>query len=241
MRDTASFDNKFLSPPFSLDNLDRYVIRKQILEAITSQSNFFHGTFLDVGCGKMPYKKWILENSQVTSYVGLDIESALKYDDHIRPDFTWDGNKMPFENNAYESAMATEVLEHCPDPELVLKEIHRVLKPRGYFFFTVPFIWNLHEVPHDQYRYTPFALERHLKNSGFSSIEVHASGGWHAAMALMLGLWVKRSPLSPRKKKILSRIIKPIMHWLLRADKKHKVQFKEGQMISGLYGWARKQ
>lgn len=237
----VSYDSKFLNPPFSHENLDRYVIRKQILAAITSQLDCFGGEFLDVGCGKMPYKKLLLENGKIQKYIGLDIETALQYDAEVRPDFTWDGQKMPFEDNRFDSAMATEVLEHCPNPEIVLKEIHRVLKPKGYFFFTVPFIWNLHEVPHDQYRYTPFAIERHLKNSGFTSIQVHASGGWHASMALMLGLWVRRSPLSPRQKKMLSRIIKPIMRWLLNADKKHNVQFKEGQMISGLYGWGIKE
>ena len=46
---------------------------------------------LDAGCGRMPYKKYILEKSGVTEYVGLDIENAKVYDKNIRPDFTWDG------------------------------------------------------------------------------------------------------------------------------------------------------
>jgi len=84
-------------------------------------------------------------------------------------------------------------MEHCKEPEIVLKEIYRVLKPESIFILKVPFLRNLHEVPNDEYRYTPYSLERHLKNSGFSNIEVKATGGRHVSMAQMLGLWVRRN------------------------------------------------
>ena len=107
-------------------------------------------------------------------------------------------------------------------------------------FFTVPFLWNLHEAPHDEYRYTPFSLERHLNNSGFSDIRIKATGGWHASMAQMLGLWVKRSPLSIIKKRYLSFLVKPIIKYLLKIEQKEKIMLSEGQMITGLYGVAKK-
>ena len=53
-------------------------------------------TVLDVGCGKMPYRDFILDNSAVTKYVGIDIENALTYDQTVKPDYTWDGKSMPF-------------------------------------------------------------------------------------------------------------------------------------------------
>ena len=107
-------------------------------------------------------------------------------------------------------------------------------------FFTVPFIWPLHEVPNDAYRYTPFSLERHLKNSGFKDIHIKATGGWDAAMAQMLGLWVKRSGVSRKKRKWISFILKPIIKGLIKRDQPEKVKFREGQMITGLYGFAKK-
>ena len=147
---------------------------------------------------------------------------------------------MPFENSSFDCAFGTEVLEHCPEPEIVLNEVYRVIKPKGVFFFTVPFLWNLHETPHDEYRYTPYSLERHLKNSGFKNINILATGGWHASMAQMLGLWVKRSPLGIYKRKWLSYILKPIIKYLISKDKKSSIEFKEGLMITGLYGTATK-
>jgi len=231
---------EFINIKMTDTTLDRYYIRTSIFNALKSALPRFEGSLLDIGCGKMPYKNYILKNSMVDNYVGLDIENALMYDKDIKPDYTWDGNQMPFENNSFDCAFATEVLEHCPEPEIVLKEVFRILKPNGVFFFTVPFLWNLHEVPHDEYRYTPFSLQRHLKNAGFGDIIIKATGGWHASMAQMLGLWVRRSPMSNKKRKYLSIMLKPIIGYLIKRDKPNQTKFVEGQMITGLYGIIKK-
>lgn len=230
--------DNFIEVDFNCNNLDRYYVRSSIFKSINLQLPNFKGTLLDIGCGKMPYKDYILKNSAVTKYIGLDIETALVYDESVKPDFTWDGITMPFENESFETAFGTEVLEHCPRPEIILKEVYRVLKPGGCFFFTVPFLWNLHEVPHDEFRYTPFALERILRECQFRNIDIEATGGWHASMAQMLGLWVRRAPMTERKRNVLSRILKPIIKKLIKIDKSSPVEFKEGQMITGLYGIA---
>jgi len=230
----------FTKISFDCNNLDRYLIRKFIKESLDNNLSKFNGEFLDVGCGKMPYKAYLLERTEIKKYTGLDIENALIYDSQITPDVYWDGVKMPFEGSTFDSCMATEVLEHCPNPEILLKEISRILKPEGTFFFTVPFLWNLHEVPYDEYRYTPFALKRHLLNSGFKDIQIKSSGGWHSSLAMVLGLWVRRSPMGTINRKILSRLIRPIMKILLKRDFGIHNNFIEGQMIPNLFGTAKK-
>lgn len=234
-----SYDN-FINVEYSTANLDRFYIRSAILKALKENLNNFSGNLLDIGCGKMPYKNYILQNSSVTKYSGLDIANALEYDVSVKPDFTWDGITMPFENEQFETAFATEVLEHCPKPEIILKEVNRVLKIDGCFFFTVPFLWPLHEVPHDEFRYTPFSLKRLLGESGFENIELNATGGWHASMAQMLGLWVRRAPLTNRRRKFLSLFLKPVIKYLIKIDRYSKVEFSESQMVTGLSGIAYK-
>ncbi len=232
-------DKSFLDPALIKDNLDRYYIRTAILKKINLNLKEFKGKLLDIGCGKMPYKELILENSNVSSYTGLDIESAIVYDAKVTADFTWDGIKMPFNDNEFETAFGTEVLEHCPYPHIILDEVYRVLKPGGIFFFTVPFLWNLHEAPNDEYRYTPFALERLLKESKFTNIKLESLGGWHASMAQMLGLWVCRAPLNNTLRSILKVLILPVYKLLLKKDNKPH-QFNDGYMITGLSGIAYK-
>jgi len=229
----------FINIPFTIENLDRYYIRTSIFNALRDSLPFFKGKLLDVGCGKKPYKNFILANSDVNEYTGLDIETALEYDKDVKPDYTWDGNIIPFENESYNTIMATEVLEHCPVPTQTLGEMYKVLKKDGYLFLTVPFLWPLHETPHDEYRYTPFALQRMLEEVGFRSIEIKSSGGWHASLAQMLGLWVRRSGLSNRKKKYLSKVLKPIIKYLIKKDTPPN-HFCEGIMMPNLYVLAKK-
>jgi Methylase involved in ubiquinone/menaquinone biosynthesis len=232
-------ENKFINVTFSLNNLDNYFIRHSIFCALKNNLPLFQGKLLDVGCGKMPYKDYILNNSSVEKYYGLDIETAIEYDKDVKPDFFWNGREMPFDNNTYDTVILTEVLEHCPNPLATLKEINRVMKPNGTIFFTVPFLWPLHEMPHDYYRYTPTALQLLLEESKFTSIIISASGGWDASLAQMLGLWVRRSNLSMKKKKYFSFLFKPIISYLLKRGNT-QTNFREGLMVTSLYGTAKK-
>lgn len=88
------------------------------------------------------------------------------------------------------------MLEHTPVPIELLREIHRVIKPSGKIFGTVPFLFPLHEVPYDFYRYTPFALERFAEKTGFKISEIGSLGGWDASLAQMLGMWLRSPNLS---------------------------------------------
>jgi len=118
----------FINIAFDYESIDRYVVRNSIKNALDNCMVQFKGRLLDIGCGKMPYKDYVLEKSNIKEYVGLDIENALEYDSSIKPDYTWDGIVMPFDSNSFSTAIGTEVLEHCYEPEVILKEVHRVLE-----------------------------------------------------------------------------------------------------------------
>ena len=226
--------NSFVNLKLSKNNLESYIIRSEIFKAVSNVMSIFSGKILDSGCGTMPYKNLILSNNdKVTDYIGLDIESGLNYEDVIA-DFLWDGSIMPFEDASFDVVISTEVLEHVPDPDSYLLEVKRVLKPGGVFFFTVPFLMSLHEVPNDYYRYTPFALEMIFKRVGFVTITIKPMGGYNAAMAQMLGLWVNMY-LWGRKKKMMRIIAKPIIKYLYQNDKV-SLDFKKSTMIVGLSG-----
>ena len=104
-------------------------------------------------------------------------------------------------------------------------------------FLTVPFIWPIHTVPHDEFRYTPFALRRLLERTGFQNPVIEATGGRHAVLALTLGLWVRRRPLTSRvhvvTRAVLSILLWPVIWLLLKMDKRPP-EFEESTMIVGL-------
>lgn len=223
---------------YTYKELEFYFTRKMILIYLKKNILDISGILLDVGCGKKPYKKFFFENSNIDSYLGLDIKEAIEYGGE-KPDIFWEDDKIPLNENTINTAIATEVLEHVPNPELFLLEVNRVLKPKGLLLVTIPFLWPLHEIPHDNYRYTPFAIKRILENSGFVDINIQAMGGWNASLGQMIALWTKRSFKAKLPKIIFTIIFYPIIYLLYYYDKKPKI-FKESSMITGLGISARK-
>jgi SAM-dependent methyltransferase len=231
-------NDEFLSPVCSPYSLDSYHVRHSIVTALRKVVPLLSGTVLDIGCGQMPYKSLVLGvPSRVDRYVGLDLPSSQYY--HYTPDLTWDGRTIPLSDSSIDCALATEVLEHCPEPSVVLSEVSRVLKPEGLFFATVPFLWPLHDIPFDEFRYTPFSLQRLLAAAGFSQIQITAFGGWDASLAQMMGLWVRRRPMSETKRRILQRLVAPVYRWLTAHDVVPQ-SFLESEMITGIAITARK-
>jgi glycosyltransferase involved in cell wall biosynthesis/ubiquinone/menaquinone biosynthesis C-methylase UbiE len=231
-------NDSFLNPRLVPDFADLFIVRNAIKNCLDKHLASFHGTLLDIGCGQMPYRNYIL-NSQplVKRILGLDFDQG-KYAALRKPDITWNGRSIPLDDGSIDCAMATEVLEHCHNPLTVLKEIHRVLKPSGIFFFTVPFLWPVHDAPHDHYRYTPFAMQKLLSDAGFEDVQVEALGGWNASLAQMIGLWLKRAPMSEAARKQATTDLFPFYEQLTKTDV-IPTDFNKNPMITGLSGLAR--
>ena len=226
-------DKGFLAPECTSQYIDLYTYRKAILRVLSPRLAASEGTLLDIGCGDMPYRPLVSSASRVKTYIGLD----LKGSGYSRPDLYWNGRHIPLKTGSVDCAIAIEVLEHCTSPQLVLREAIRVLKPGGAFFCTTPFLWPLHSVPHDEFRYTPFSISRLLGRVGFEQINVNALGGWDASLAQMIGLWVRRRPMAERKRSVLSSLAVPVVRYLLSHDRAD-TPFTESSMVTGLFASA---
>lgn len=49
-----------------------------------------------------------------------------------------DAQHLPFASNIFESVLCSEVLEHLPQPDMCIREVHRVLRRAGVAVFTTP-------------------------------------------------------------------------------------------------------
>ena len=138
-------------------------------------SVYLKGSLIDIGCGIKPYKE--LLSPYVTEHVGVDHDGTIHNKKNI--DLFGTAYKIPADDESFDSAICTAVLEHLEEPESALHECFRVLKPDGYAIYSVPFIWHLHEEPRDFYRYSKYGLKYLFEKTGFEIIECKAlSGFW---------------------------------------------------------------
>jgi SAM-dependent methyltransferase len=80
-----------------------------------------------------------------------------------------------FPDASFDAVLLLEVLEHVPAPDAALSEVHRVLAPGGRVLLSTPFLLEIHEAPHDFYRFTEYGL-RHLLR-GFEQVRVVRRNG----------------------------------------------------------------
>lgn len=221
-------------------NIDIFLIRFFLMKHMRRSCVFFEGKLLDVGCGVKPYKQLILDHSNTKEYIGMDLSHSDIYTD-TNPEILWDGYNIPLADNVIDSALITEVLEHCPEPVKVLKEVHRVLKPGAPISFSVPFLWYLHETPWDFYRYTPFALKHIFEESGFELEILETYGSNDAAFLHTYFIWLKKGALpKPIRFFIYLMSLPLILLFVALIRKTNQTAFKEGQMYIGSVGVARK-
>jgi SAM-dependent methyltransferase len=112
---------------------------------------------LDAGSGDAPYKSLF----QHARYESADFEKVDK--EYATSTYVCDLSNIPVEDCRFDFILFNQVMEHLPEPKLVLAELYRVLKEGGKIIYTGPLFYEEHEKPYDFYRYTQFGL-RYLFN-----------------------------------------------------------------------------
>lgn len=63
------------------------------------------------------------------------------------------------ESESYEMVFCTGLLEHLPDPQRLVDEIHRILKPGGKMVLSASAVFSFHECPNDFFHFTPYSFK----------------------------------------------------------------------------------
>jgi SAM-dependent methyltransferase len=143
-----------------------FFARRSLYDNIVKLAPHIKGETLDVGCGQKPYKHLF----QSTKYIGIEVQQEGHDHTNEDVDVFYDGKRIPFDDNHFDSAITSQVLEHVFEPDAFLTEICRVLKPEGRLLLTVPFVWDEHEQPYDYARYSSFGLKYLLEKNGFQVV-----------------------------------------------------------------------
>jgi SAM-dependent methyltransferase len=98
---------------------------------------------------------------------------SVNIDQKINPTFlTKPGEAFPSKDSQYDFVISLNTLEHIYNANFVLKEIQRVLKPKGIAYIFVPFMLRIHAHPDDFFRATPSWWIESYKAAGFKSAKI---------------------------------------------------------------------
>ena len=103
------------------------------------QADLSESPILDLGCGDGFFTSQLTAQS---TFIGLDpdLKSVRQAagSSAYRALVTAEAGRMPFRADSFAAVMSNSVLEHIPNLEEAVAEIHRVLRPGGRLVITVP-------------------------------------------------------------------------------------------------------
>lgn len=127
-----------------------------------------------------------------------------------------DGHKIPFLDQSFDGVVAQAVLEHVIDPQVVVDEMHRILKPDGVVYAETPFMQQVHAGAYDFTRFTHLG-HRHLFR-GFQEISSGAVGGAGMALAWSYKYFLMSFTNNPLLRKFLGVVAECTSFFLKYVD-----------------------
>ncbi|HEY2018917.1 MAG TPA: class I SAM-dependent methyltransferase [Bryobacteraceae bacterium] len=137
---------------------------------------------LDAGAGEGQYAHHFTRQR----YCAVDLAVGDVQWDYSRLDAIADLARLPFRSGAFDAALHIVTIEHLCEPALALAEIARTLAPGSTLLIAAPHEWEVHQAPHDYFRYTRYGLAYLLEKSGYQVITIDAAGGYFRLLARRL-------------------------------------------------------
>lgn len=166
------------------------------------------GWVLDIGCGD----RWVSSALPLGClYVGLDYPTTVDLGYPGHPEVFGNAASLPFRDSALDTVLMLDVLEHLASPQRAIAEAGRVLKPGGRLILHVPFLYPLHDEPHDYQRWTVHGLRRLCESHGLALEHTAAVGHPCETAAALFAIALAKSCLLVLSKKRISTLLVPLL------------------------------
>jgi len=137
---------------------------------------------LDAGAGEGQYAHFFARHR----YCGADLAVGDAAWNYSRLDAIADLTALPFRAGVFDAVIHIVTIEHLREPGRALAEIARSLTPGGVLLVAAPHEWEVHQAPHDYFRYTRYGLAYLLEAAGFEKLDIRPSGGYFRLLARRL-------------------------------------------------------
>jgi SAM-dependent methyltransferase len=137
---------------------------------------------LDAGSGEGQYAHRFTRHR----YTGVDLAIGDAHWDYSKVDAIADLTALPFRPGVFDAAIHIVTIEHLREPAAALAEIARTLKPGGILLIAAPHEWEVHQAPHDYFRYTRYGLQHLAAGAGLKITGLHPAGGYFRLLARRL-------------------------------------------------------
>jgi SAM-dependent methyltransferase len=137
---------------------------------------------LDAGAGEGRYAALFGRHR----YCGVDLGIGDPGWNYRGLDAVADLAVLPFPEACFDACLSIVTLEHVKDPARVLGELARVLAGGGRLLLVVPQEWEVHQAPHDYWRFTRHGVAMLLTAAGFTNDEILPVGGFFRLLARRL-------------------------------------------------------
>jgi SAM-dependent methyltransferase len=109
-------------------------------------------TLVDLGCGPGYYTTAL--RARGATVIPIDNSADELGDDPPEGALLADAGALPFEDASIDGVVCSNLLEHTPDSEAVIREIERVLRPGGWAYLS----WTNWYSPHGGHDMSPYHL-----------------------------------------------------------------------------------
>ena len=147
---------------------------------------------LDAGAGDAPYKPLFAH----AIYESADFEKVDR--PYAKSTYVCDLSAIPVSDHRYDYILFNQVMEHLPEPKVVLKELFRVLKPGGKMIYTAPLFYEEHDTPYDFFRYTQYAIRYLFEDAGFEIGRLDWMEGYYSTVGYQTNRMARYLPSRPR-------------------------------------------
>ena len=133
---------------------------------------------------------WLADYLKKSNYKVLD-----KVGDY-HPDIIGDIHNLPLPDASVDAIICIAVLEHVEEPLKAMKEVYRVLRPGGFCFIYVPFLYYYHPMKgyyQDFYRFTYDGVKYLTRD--FKAVEMENVRGASATAMNLLPFFSKRTAI----------------------------------------------